>query len=66
MKKSEFKALIKECYKEIQKESKEYDDFFTATLKRFGVESQDDLEGDKKKEFFDYIDKNWTAKKETD
>ena len=28
-------------------------------MKNFGVSSPDDLEGEKKKEFFDYIDKNW-------
>ena len=39
----------------------EYQKFFNATLKKFGVSSPDELEGKKKKEFFDYIDKNWTA-----
>ena len=38
-----------------------YQKFFNATLKKFGVSSPDELEGKKKKEFFDYIDKNWTA-----
>jgi len=28
-------------------------------MKKFGVSSPDELEGDKKKEFFDYVDKNW-------
>ena len=39
----------------------EYQKFFNATLKKFGVSSPAELEGKKKKEFFDYIDKNWTA-----
>ena len=30
-------------------------------MKKFGVSSPDELEGDKKKKFFNYIDKNWTA-----
>ena len=36
-----------------------YQKFFNAALKKFGVSSPDELEGDKKKEFFDYVDKNW-------
>ena len=36
-----------------------YKKFFNAALKKFGVSSPDELEGDKKKEFFDYVDKNW-------
>ena len=35
-------------------------------LKKFGVSSPDELEGEKKKEFFDYVDKNWEADNETD
>ncbi len=38
-----------------------YQKFFNAALKKFGVSSPDELEGDKKKEFFNYIDKNWKA-----
>ena len=37
----------------------EYEKFFKAALKKFGVDSPAELEGDKKKEFFDYVDKNW-------
>ena len=36
-----------------------YQKFFNTALKKFGVSSPDELEGDKKKEFFDYVDKNW-------
>ena len=36
-----------------------YTKFFNKALKKFGVSSPDELEGDKKKEFFDYVDKNW-------
>jgi hypothetical protein len=36
-----------------------YQKFFNKALKKFGVSSPDELEGDKKKEFFDYVDKNW-------
>ena len=38
-----------------------YKKFFDKALKKFGVSSPDELEGDKKKEFFNYIDKNWKA-----
>jgi len=41
----------------------EYEKFFKAALKKFGVDSPADLEGDKKKEFFDYVDKNWKGEK---
>jgi len=38
-----------------------YQKFFNGALKKFGVKSPSQLKGDKKKEFFDYVDKNWTA-----
>jgi hypothetical protein len=34
-------------------------------LKKFGVSSPAEL-GDKKKEFFNYVDKNYSAENETD
>ena len=34
-------------------------------LKKFGVDEPDQLPDDKKKEFYDYVDKNWKAKDET-
>ena len=36
-----------------------YQKFFNSALKKFGVKSPAELEDDKKKEFYDYIDKNW-------
>jgi NADH dehydrogenase/NADH:ubiquinone oxidoreductase subunit G len=38
-----------------------YQKFFDKVLKKFGVSSPAELEGEKKKEFFNYIDKNWKA-----
>ena len=38
-----------------------YQKFFNSALKKFGVKTPAELEGDKKKEFYDYVDKNWTA-----
>ena len=43
-----------------------YTKFFNAKLKKYGVESADELEGDKKKQFFDEIDKEWEGDNEED
>ena len=43
-----------------------YKAFFDKALKKFGAESPADLEGDKKKEFFDYVDANYEAENEAD
>ena len=40
---------------------KKYKAFFQKALKKFGVKSPAELEGDKKKEFFDYVDKNYKS-----
>ena len=50
--------------KEYQK--KEYQAFFKKALKKFDADSPADMDDEKKKEFFNYIDKNYKAKKETD
>ncbi len=53
---------------EVDEESekqKKYQAFFNKALKKFGVSSPAELEGDKKKEFFDYIDKNYEATDES-
>jgi len=41
-----------------------YRKFFDKALKKFGVKSPAELKGDKEKEFYDYIDKNWKSDKE--
>jgi len=41
-----------------------YKAFFDKALKKFGVDSPAELKGDKKKEFFDYVDKNYNAEDE--
>jgi len=41
-----------------------YEKFFNQALKRFGADSPADLSKEKKKEFFDYVDKNWKSDKE--
>ena len=46
-------------------EDSDYQEFFKKALKKFGVESPADFESDeKKKEFFDYVDKNWKGDNE--
>ena len=43
-----------------------YQKFFKSALKDFGVKSPSELDPEKKKEFFDFIDKNWESPNETD
>jgi len=52
---------------EITNEEKDYDAFFQKAMKKFGISSPADLKTDeKKKEFFNYIDKNYKADNEED
>jgi HD-like signal output (HDOD) protein len=68
------KSINKEIKAEMKKlgireetgDKEEYQKFFQAALKKFGVKSPAELEGDKEKEFYDYIDKNWKGDKESD
>ena len=41
-----------------------YKKFFQKSLDKFGVNSPAELSKEKKKEFFDYVDKNWSGDKE--
>ena len=43
-----------------------YEDFFQSAMKKFGISSPDELEDDEKVKFFNYVDKNYSAKSETD
>jgi len=43
-----------------------YQKFFNSLLKKFGVDSPSELEGKKKKDFFDAIDKGWEGSGEKD
>ena len=42
----------------------EYQKFFNAALKKFGAKSPADMDDEKKKKFFDYVDKNWKGEGE--
>ena len=49
------------------KHDKDYDEFFNKAMKKFGISSPADLKSEEeKKKFFNYVDKNFKAKQETD
>jgi len=50
---------------EITEQDTKYAKFFKGALKKFGVSTPAEL-GDKKKDFFNYVDKNYEAENETD
>lgn len=52
--------------KEESEKQKKYQAFFSKALKKFGVKSPSELEGDKKKDFFDYVDANYEADDEVE
>tara|TARA_Y100000592_G_scaffold83006_1_gene132319 strand:+ start:1320 stop:1520 length:201 start_codon:yes stop_codon:yes gene_type:complete len=62
------KTKLKEIIKSIIREEKtEYQKFFDSALKKFGVSSPADFKDEeKKKEFFDFVDKNYKAENESD
>ena len=61
--KEQFKNIVRET----MIEENEYQEFFKKALEKFGVSSPADFDSEeKKKEFFDYIDKNYKGEKETD
>ena len=53
-------------FKEEEGDKDEYTKFFNTALKKWGVSSPDGLEDKDKKEFYNYVDRNWKADKETD
>ncbi len=55
-----------EVEEELSAKQKKYQAFFAKALKKFGVKSPAELEGDKKKEFYDYVDANYEADNEAD
>jgi len=65
-----FKDLSNDLINTVQKtlaineESSDYKQFFQSALDKFGVNSPAELSGDKEKEFYDYIDKEWKGEGE--
>ena len=47
-------------------DKEEYQKFFRAALKKFGVSEPDELDDDKKKDFYNYVDANWEGDNESD
>ncbi len=47
-------------------EDDDYEQFFQSALKKFDASSPADMDNDKKKKFFNYVDKNYDAKDEKD
>ena len=57
---------ISETVKEETGDKEEYQKFFNAALKKFGVSEPDKLPDDKKKAFYNYVDANWEGDNESD
>jgi|TARA_R110001592_G_scaffold41263_2_gene134772 hypothetical protein len=43
-----------------------YEDFFQSAMKKFKISSPDELNDEEKVKFFNYVDRNYSAKSETD
>lgn len=62
---SDLVDVILDSYEKKQiNEETEYQKFFNTMLKKYNVNSPNELEGEKKKEFFDAVDKGWKGDKE--
>ena len=48
------------------REGDDYKQFFNKAMKKFGISSPKDLKPEDKDDFFNYVDRNYKAKKETD
>ena len=57
---------IGETVSEEAGDKEEYEKFFRAALKKFGVSEPDELDDDKKKDFYNYVDANWKGDNESD
>jgi len=59
-------ALLKHIMINVAQEGKDhYQKFFNAAMKKFGIDSPADLKSEEdKKEFFNYVDKNFKGKNE--
>jgi intein-encoded DNA endonuclease-like protein len=59
------KVTVSRNMKELTNQEGDYEEFFQKAMKKFGIKSPDELGSDeKKKEFFNYVDKNYKAKAE--
>ena len=62
VKESTLRTLIRSMIRE----ETAYQKFFSKVLKKFGAESPADLSDEKKKAFFNYVDKEWKGSNESD
>lgn len=61
-----YEGMLKKRALEESKKSKEYQEFFDKKLKKYGVDSPEDLDDEKKKKFFDEVDREWKGENEED
>ena len=59
-------SSLRSMIRNIIREETAYQKFFNSALDKFVVSSPKELQGEKEKEFYDYVDKNWEAENETD
>ena len=59
-------SSLRSMIRKIIREETEYQKFFNSAIAKYKVKSPKELSGDKEKEFYDYVDKNWEAENETD
>ncbi len=57
---------VGETVSEVAGDKEEYQKFFDAALKKYGISSPDELDDEKKKDFYNYIDANWKGDNESD
>ena len=57
-------AIMKHIMVHVNEEGDAYKKFFSAALKKYGVKSPHELDDEKKRSFFNYIEKNYKAKDE--
>lgn len=60
------KQTFREFLNEKMDDKEAYQMYFDKMLKKYNVESPEDLSDEDKKKFFDEVDKGWKADKESD
>ena len=63
---SEARGDMDEAEKMMFREEDDYKAFFKKAMKKFNVSNIGDMNDDDKKDFFNYVDRNYKAKKEED
>jgi len=60
------KVIGEMIYRLVEEDKEEYQKYFRSMLDKYGVSSPADLDDEKKKEFFDAVDKGWKADHEVE